>query len=147
MLRTPTYQAYIGKCNLVIVHMLSMKVSQWNQTPEAKFNSSGLSKPLLKCADLLSDNTIGTGPVLVRLEDRMRLLIARVSDRQLKVAVDFETDFFTVVYMFVILLETHIMTETYAFLHTPSVLANCRQSMWGNSGVFGKSCLICRLDV
>lgn len=85
--------------------------------------------------------------MLVGFEDRMRLLIARVSDRQLKVAVAFETDFFTVVYMFVILLETHIMTETYAFLHIPSVLANCRQSMWGNSGVFGKSCLICRLDV
>ena len=65
----------------------------------------------------------------------------------MKVAVAFETDAFAFTFMFVTSLETHIMTETYAFLHTPPVLANCRQSMWGNSGVFSKkSCLMCRLD-
>lgn len=65
----------------------------------------------------------------------------------MKVAVAFGTDAFAFTFMFVTSLETHIMTETYAFLHIPPVLANCRQSMWGNSGVFSKkSCLMCRLD-
>lgn len=76
----------------------------------------------------------------------MGLLIPRVSDRQLKAAVAFETAAFTFTYVFATLKETHIVTETYAFLHIP-VLANCRQSTWGNSGVFGKkSCSMCRLD-
>lgn len=45
--------------------MLSMKVLQWNQTLDAKFNCSVPPGSLSwKRADLLSDNTIDTGPVL-----------------------------------------------------------------------------------
>lgn len=103
----------------------------------------------LKCTDSLSDNTIDSGPVLIWCEDPLGSLIPRVSDRQTTESSRcfWNWRFHLYVHTCHLVRDTHIVTETYAFLHIPPVLANCRQSLWGNSGVLGKSCLMCRLEV
>lgn len=128
--RCKTHQAYIGNTCFL---MLSMKVLQWNQTLAAKLNRSDLQEPLTEMRRFVIRQHYrrrACAPEGVRTwwyYSYQECLI----DRQLKVAVAFETDAFTFTYMFAILLGTHIVTETYAFLHIPPVLANCRQSNVG----------------
>lgn len=114
--------------------MFSMKVLQWNQFLNVEFGCSCSQGAFysLKCADLLPDNTIEAGPVLYRTwwEITHTKSVWETTER---------SRCFWNWHVRLLVHVCHISwLKQMRFLHIPPVLANYRQSMWGNSGVFSE---------
>lgn len=125
---------------LFLFHIyLSLKYSQ--AKPSVALNASKWNRS--------SRRYIGRA-LFCRRQDPATLVIAGETDRQLKVAVAFET--LTTQYVLF-----HLVSHTsrlkrvhfffFFFLHIPSVLATYRQSESRDSEAFNRSCFICRITI